>query len=138
MSLLWVRMWASFTKTLITEESSRYWPRLPIAIPLPPWQVICSQRISKKKGWNQKETYVLDEDVVGPWFYGYAIVATLVYHVRKLYVVGVHRVEAVGVLHPICAVRGVHCCCVVEDVVEPHVCSVHDVQGPEGRVLDVD
>jgi len=40
MSSLWVRICASFTSTLATELSSRYWPRLPIAMPFPPWQVI--------------------------------------------------------------------------------------------------
>lgn len=29
-------MFASFTVILMAEESSRYWPREPIAMPLPP------------------------------------------------------------------------------------------------------
>lgn len=40
MSLLLVKILTSVITTFSTEESSRYWPRLPMAIPLPPWQVI--------------------------------------------------------------------------------------------------
>lgn len=44
-SSLLVSMFASFTTTFTTELSSRYWPRLPIATPLPPCTVIYEENI---------------------------------------------------------------------------------------------
>lgn len=84
------------------------------------------------------ESHILDENIVRSWLDCYAVVTALVYHVGQFYVVDVHGIEAICVLHPVGSVRGIDCCRVVEDVVEPHVCSVHDVQGPERRVFNVD
>lgn len=85
-----------------------------------------------------KGKYILHKDIVGSWFDGYAVVAALVYHVRQLYVVGVHGIETICVLHPVGSVRGIYGSCVIEDVVKPHIGSVHDVQGPKRRVLHID
>jgi hypothetical protein len=64
MSLLWVRICASFTRTLITLESSRYWPRLPIAMPFPPWQVIYCVISNEEEVVGMGSAYILDKDVI--------------------------------------------------------------------------
>lgn len=83
-------------------------------------------------------SHVLNEDIVGSWLDGYAIIAPLIYHVGQHDVVGVHRVEAVCVLHPVRAIWCLYCRGIAEYVVKPHVLAVHDVQRPERRVLDID
>lgn len=94
-------------------------------------------QISKDPEMVGEVRYILDEDIVGSWLDGYAIIAALVDHVRQHDVVGVHGVEAVCVLHPVCAKWSIDCCCVAEDIVEPHILSVHNIQRPKRRVLHI-
>ena len=49
-----------------------------------------------------------------------------------------HSTKAIGVLHPIIAPGGIHGRGVAVDVVEAHVGPVHNVDTPQGRVLDVE
>ena len=46
--------------------------------------------------------------------------------------------ESVRVLHPVPAPRRFGARCVRVDVLEDHVCSVHDVDAPELRLEDVE
>lgn len=44
--------------------------------------------------------------------------------------------ETIRVLHPIGTVRSIHGSCIACNVVEDHICAIHDVQGPQRRILD--
>ncbi len=83
-------------------------------------------------------SHVLHEHVVRARLDGDTVVAALVDHVCEHDVVGIHCVEAVSVLDPVFTPWGIYGCGVGVHVVEPHVGSVHDVDGPEGWVFDED
>jgi hypothetical protein len=44
---------------------------------------------------------ILDEDVVGAWLDGYAVIAALVDHVCELDIICIHGVEAICILNPL-------------------------------------
>ena len=46
------------------------------------------------------------------------------------------RTKAISVLNPIGTIRCLGSCSITQDIVEGHVCSVHDVQAPQRRLLD--
>lgn len=75
-------MLASLMVTLTTELSSRYWPRLPIATPLPPCTVIYVEDIMLA-AWEfgicrLMETYILNENVVRSRFDCDSVISALV------------------------------------------------------------
>ena len=53
----------------------------------------------RKRGLESKD--ILDEDVVGAWLDGYAVITTLVDHVCELDVICIHGVEPICVLDPL-------------------------------------
>jgi hypothetical protein len=62
----------------------------------------------------------------------------LVDEVCEFHVRNIHRVESIGILHPIRPIRRVDCGGIAEDIIEPQVRSIHDIQGPERWILDED
>lgn len=49
----------------------------------------------------------------------------------------VHGVEAIRILHPVLAKGGAGGRVIHVDMVEPHVRPVHDVDGPQWRILHI-
>lgn len=84
------------------------------------------------------ETDVLNKDIVRTGFDGNAVIATLVDHVGKTDIVGIHSVKTVGVLDPVDAIWSIDCGGVVVDIIKGHVGTVHNIERPEGRVLHED
>lgn len=99
-----------------------------MAIPFPPWQVI----------WNTLDancpgillTYILGINIVGARFDGYAVVSALVVHIRQHDVVRVHSIEAISVLDPVRSKRRIDSGGIVQDIIEPHVGAIHNIERP--------
>jgi UDP-glucose 4-epimerase len=55
-------------------------------------------------------TYILDEDIVRARFECYAIISSLIYHIRKFNVIGIHCIKSIGILDPIRAIWSINSC----------------------------
>jgi len=116
---------------LMTEESSRYCPRLPIAIPFPPWQVIYHfSLVGRILAYSICDfiLYILDIDIVRTRFESYTIIPSLVDHVGKPDIVRIHRVKSISVLNPVHTIRRIDSSGIGEDVIEPHIRAIHDIE----------
>jgi hypothetical protein len=129
-------MLTSLTTTLTTEESSKYWPRLPIAIPFPPWQVICG--LVSRAPITTRPLYILGINIIRARFYGYTIVPALVVHVRQHDVVCIHGIEPISILDPVRAKWCIDGCGIVDDIIEPHMSPIHNIERPQRRIFDED
>lgn len=76
-------------------------------------------------------TYILHKDVVGARLDSNAVIAALIDNIGKFNIIRIHSVESIGVLNPVLAEWCIDRCSIIVDVVEPHICAVHDVEGPE-------
>jgi len=129
-------MLTSLTTTLTTEESSKYWPRLPIAIPFPPWQVICG--LVSRAPITTRPLYILGINIIRARFYGNTIVPALVVHIRQHDVVCIHGIKPIGILDPVRAKWCIDGCGIVDDIIEPHMSPVHNIERPQRRIFDED